>query len=158
MSIYTHKTTSSLNKIFNISCELTEELSDQYMNKLLEEARLQSNFKVSSPMKGHKHTPETISLMKQWKPSEETKKKMSKAHTGKTLSETHKSNMSKNHADVNGEKNPMYGKIHPNRGKKFYNNGSKQSLFVEGQQPNGWVKGGLPRAKILSRKVQSKKS
>lgn len=38
--------------------------------------------------------------------------KISMAKKGVKFSEKHKSNISKNHADVSGEKNPMYGKNH----------------------------------------------
>jgi group I intron endonuclease len=40
--------------------------------------------------------------------------KVSMAKKGVKFSEKHKSNISKNHADVSGEKNPMYGKNHKN--------------------------------------------
>ena len=33
-------------------------------------------------------------------------------NTGKKLSEDHKRKVSENHADINGEKNPMFGKTH----------------------------------------------
>lgn len=32
-----------------------------------------------------------------------------------------------------------------NTGKKWYNNGEKSGFFIEGQQPDGWVKGRLKR-------------
>lgn len=51
--------------------------------------------------------------------SEETRVKQSEAkkgkpswNKGKNLSEEHRSNLSKNHADVSGENSPMYGKKH----------------------------------------------
>jgi len=37
---------------------------------------------------------------------------VSKYWLNKKLTDEHKNNISKNHADVNGEKNPMYGKTH----------------------------------------------
>lgn len=48
---------------------------------------------------------------KSWKGKhhmEETKKKMSETHKGKRFSETHKENISKNHADVSMFKNPNW--------------------------------------------------
>jgi len=41
--------------------------------------------------------------------TEETKQKLSKVLKGRTFTEEHKKNISKNHADVSGSKNPMYG-------------------------------------------------
>lgn len=41
-----------------------------------------------------------------------------------------------------GEKNPMYGKSAV-KGKKWYNNGQSSGRFVEGEQPEGYVKGRL---------------
>jgi len=49
------------------------------------------------------------------KPSQETKKKISKSLTGKTLSDETKKKMSKART---GEKHPMYGKIHANKSKQ----------------------------------------
>lgn len=44
--------------------------------------------------------------------SEETKRKISESNKGKILSKETKNKISKNHANVNGENNPMYGKKH----------------------------------------------
>ena len=60
------------------------------------------------------------------KVSQETKKKMSQALKGKLA----------------GEKNPMFGKSAV-KGKKWYNNGQTSGRFVEGEQPDGYVKGRL---------------
>ena len=43
--------------------------------------------------------------------TEEHKNKISISNKGKKLTEEHKNNISKNHHDVSGENNPMYGKI-----------------------------------------------
>ena len=76
--------------------------------------------------------------------SDETRKEMSNARKGK----------------YTGENNPMYGKHHsdaakkkisekisgannPNYGKHCYNNGINENMFFEGEQPEGWVIGGL---------------
>lgn len=40
-----------------------------------------------------------------------------------------------------GEKNGMYGKSSPMRGKKLYNNGKETKAFLMGDQPSGWVLG-----------------
>lgn len=49
--------------------------------------------------------------------SEETKKKISDKNKGRKFTEEHKHNISKNHADISGKNNPMYGKITWNKGK-----------------------------------------
>lgn len=40
-----------------------------------------------------------------------------------------------------GEKNGMYGKTNPMKGKKLYNNGKVTKCFEEGKQPSGWSLG-----------------
>lgn len=57
-----------------------------------------------------------------WVPSEETKERMSKASYGIKKSDLARKNMSENHADVSGDKNPNFGKglfgiLNPNFGK-----------------------------------------
>ena len=49
------------------------------------------------------------------KQSEETRRKRSESMKGKKCSEETKRKMSENHADVSGEKNPMWGKTSPSR-------------------------------------------
>jgi hypothetical protein len=100
MTIYTHKTTTSLNKIFGISCELTEELSDQYCDELIKSY----GWIPSSSQKGHlnnfygqTHTDETKRILSEkakgrdnrsgCKHSEESKKKMSASAKGRKDSE-----------------------------------------------------------------------
>lgn len=39
------------------------------------------------------------------------------------------------------EKNGMYGKPSPSRGKKLYNNGIETKAYPEGSQPDGWILG-----------------
>lgn len=39
------------------------------------------------------------------------------------------------------EKNGMYGKESPSRGKKLYNNGLETKAYLEGSQPDGWILG-----------------
>ena len=64
--------------------------------------------KISASLTGRKNGPHL----------EETKEKISKALMGKLHTEERKANMRKNHADVSGSNNPMYGKPSANRGKK----------------------------------------
>ena len=37
-----------------------------------------------------------------------------------------------------GEKNGMFGKTSPSKGKKLYNNGKETKAFIENKQPEGW--------------------
>lgn len=64
--------------------------------------------KISNSLTGRKNGPH----------KEETKLKISQALSGKAHTQERKDNMSKNHADVSGSNNPMYGKPSANRGKK----------------------------------------
>ena len=49
--------------------------------------------------------------------SNQHKKNISKGSIGKVISKEARQNMSKNHADVSGDKNPMYGKTHSQKTK-----------------------------------------
>jgi group I intron endonuclease len=72
----------------------------------------------------------------------ETAKKCS---IGKNFSEKHKKNISKNHADVSGENNPMYGKTH---------NESTKKKIKEKQQE--WMEnGGYTEEQIEKMKIRS---
>lgn len=51
--------------------------------------------------------------------SPETRKKISIAHTGRIFSEKHKQKISSNHHNVSGKNNPMFGKTHTEKTKKF---------------------------------------
>jgi len=69
---------------------------------------------------------------KGYKHSEETKMKISKAHTGKTLSEEHKRKLSENFPDRHGENHPMYGKHQSeesNRKNSESHEGEKNHMF-----------------------------
>lgn len=46
-------------------------------------------------------------------------KNLSNAHKGKIFTKEHRQNISKNHADVSGKKNPMYGKTHSDSVKEY---------------------------------------
>lgn len=58
--------------------------------------------------------------------SQETREKISQSRKGKCV----------------GENNPMYGKSAV-KGKKWFNNGKVSGRFIEGEQPEGYVKGRL---------------
>lgn len=59
--------------------------------------------------------------------SEETKRKIGEAHKNKSVSDLTKQKISKNHADVSGENNPMWGKKHSKETRK------KISKAIEGK-------------------------
>lgn len=91
--------------------------------------------------------------------SEETKRKISEANRGKRLSEETKKKLS---IANQGANNHFYGRHHnketianfklsrsgkgnPQYGKSWYNNGIMESFFIDGEQPEGWVKGRIRR-------------
>lgn len=51
-----------------------------------------------------------------------------------------KESWKKNNRNI-GEKNGMYGKQHPMKNKKLYNNGTITKAFEENKQPKGWILG-----------------
>ena len=59
--------------------------------------------------------------------SEETKRKISEALTGKPKSDEARKHMSENHPDVNGVNNPFYGKHHKEETKKRWSDQRKGS-------------------------------
>jgi len=89
------------------------------------------------------------------KRTQSTKDNISASLKGRTFTEEHKSNISKNHANVAGEKNPFSGKTHSDEqrekwkksrtGKIWINNGSKSTLVdskeIDSYLNNGWAKG-----------------
>jgi len=83
--------------------------------------------------------------------SEEAKRKIGKAHKGKIVTEETKKKMSKNHADINGEKNPFFGKRHTpealkkmSENRKGKNAGEKHHYF------------GKHRSEEVKRKISDK--
>lgn len=82
------------------------------------------------------------------KKSQETKLKMSLSSKGKPKSEEHKKSLSKNHCDVSGTNNPMYGRSAiKEKNLKWYTNGLENKFIPENTQPNGWYRG---RTKVIS--------
>lgn len=84
--------------------------------------------------------------------SAETSKKMSKAkenfvpsNKGVPCSSEQKENLSNKAMERFKDKrnHPMYGRIHPSKGLKFYNNGKEQRLFLPGTQPTEYKSGRL---------------
>ena len=67
----------------------------------------ESKKKMSYSRKGKKHSKSRI-------------KNISKALTGRALSETHKANVKKNHADVSSSNNPNFGKKKKNSSSLFF--------------------------------------
>lgn len=65
----------------------------------------ETKMKMSESSKGNKNCSGRVL-------SEESKEKIREKHLGKTLSDETKKRISKNHHDVSGKNNPMYGKKH----------------------------------------------
>ena len=90
--------------------------------------------------------------------SEESKRISSLSNRNQKRSEIVKLHMSQNHADVRGTNNPFYGKSHSDETRKkisdtlqghykgyvWYNNSITHGKYLEGTQPEGWVRGKLP--------------
>jgi len=119
-------------------------------------------------MHGKKHSPETIEKMKKihkgkkyclgTKRSKEICKKISERQKGRILSEETRKKISKNHHDVTGENNPMYGKNHSpetieklknaakNRPKRIWVNNMVEEKLIpfDSEIPLNYIKGRLP--------------
>lgn len=108
--------------------------------------------KLSDCRKGKPLSDETkrkLSLIRRGVPkSEITKKKISESLSKKQKSAEHKMNLSKNHADVSGAKNPMFGRSAAKENNlKWYTNGTENKFIPENTQEEGWQRG---RTKIKS--------
>lgn len=81
--------------------------------------------------------------------SEETRKKMSDSKKGTKLSEETRKKMSigrkGNPCPANRKKKEQLGKDNFMYGKKWYNNGVKESPFRDDEVPDGWLRGRLTR-------------
>jgi len=80
-----------------------------------------------------------IKCMKENNPTKQkcVRDKIKEAHIGKTHTTDTKKKMSENHSKY------WSGKSSPRKGFVFYNNGVEQKMFLEGTQPESWVKGRL---------------
>lgn len=78
-----------------------------------------------------------IRAMRENNPTKDIKvrDKIREAHKGMSHSDETKQKMSRNSAKY------WQNKPSPKRGFVFYNNGKTQGMFVEGTQPEGWVRG-----------------
>lgn len=78
--------------------------------------------------------------------SEETKMKISNSNKGKAKSAAARENMSKNHADVKGNKNPASGR-------HWFNNGINRLYLKDSDViPDGYTRGNLPKSAEETRK------
>lgn len=89
----------------------------------------ESKKKMSEAKKGFRHSEETKKkmsnaqsghpgYMKGKHHTEESRRKISEANSGRSFSEEHKQNIFKHHADVSGERHPLYGKHHKEESRK----------------------------------------
>ena len=115
--------------------------TDEFRKKMSEVTAGEKN-----PFYGKHHSDETKRKISEANtgrcPSEETRRKMGKAHKGKLLSSACRQLLSEKAKERyrDPSKNPVYNR-------PWYNNGSQEAHFIEGQQPNGWVRGRLKRQK-----------
>lgn len=102
-----------------------------------------------SPSKEHR---EQISKALSGKPkTTQHAENISKGSKGKSKSNSHKKNMSENHADVTGDKNPMFGRSAAKENNlKWYTNGVDNKFLPENTQPDGWVRGRTVTKKCVS--------
>lgn len=119
---------------------------------------------ISKARKGQKLDPKRAQMLQNMRTgrivSEESKLKARLSNLGQARSEEARKNMSLNHADVNGIKNPFFGKKHTpetlkkisesakgrNSNKNWINNGIKNTLIdlSKNPLPDGWKIGRLP--------------
>jgi group I intron endonuclease len=142
------------------------EANEEHRQKCSERVKLLHKEKKVG-MYGKKHSKETkkkMSASSKGKPkrwligrniSEETREKLRQINLGRTLSEETRKKISKNHHDISGKNNPMYGKKHSpetieklkerakNRHKRFWiNNGVEEKLInIDENIPIGYNRG-----------------
>lgn len=115
--------------------------TDEFRKKMSEVTAGEKN-----PFYGKHHSDETKRKISEANtgrsPSEETRRKMGKAHKGKLLSSACRQLLSEKAKERyrDPSKNPVYNR-------PWYNNGSQEAHFIEGQQPDGWVRGRLKKQK-----------
>lgn len=115
--------------------------TDEFRKKMSEVTAGEKN-----PFYGKHHSDETKRKISEANtgrsPSEETRRKMGKAHKGKLLSSACRQLLSEKAKERYRDpaKNPVYNR-------PWYNNGSQEAHFIEGQQPDGWIRGRLKRQK-----------
>lgn len=97
---------------------------------------------------GVKRNPEHVEKMRQTLKEGYASGRLKNPRTGIKASEELRNKLSKNHADVSGKKNPMYGKS-AIKGKVYINNGVEQRLIpksdVEKFINSGWIRGRLKK-------------
>lgn len=110
------------------------ELGTKYYNRYTTNTALRLAWAAS---KGRKQPNEEIQKRiesrKGYRHSEETKQKISKAHTGKIVGPLSKETKQKLSIALSGEKNPFYGKQHNTELKKQMN--AKTSATMKGKMP-----------------------
>jgi len=111
-----------------------------------------------NPMKGRKHTEKSRAKISKGltgkRHSKETLEKKRKAMLGKTPSDEARRKISKNHADVSGENNPMYGiNIYDNWKKKFGDKIASEKITKHKQKLSKSIKGKMAGDKNPSSKL-----
>ncbi len=106
------------------------ETTKQWMSENNPTKRPEVRMKLKQP-KSEEHKRKLSEANKDKHPTEETRRKLSESHKGKCCgpkSEATKEKMRKNHADVRGAKNPMYGKRFFGKDNPNYGNRWKRAV------------------------------
>lgn len=89
--------------------------------------------KISKTRKGFKfseeHKKNISKAMTGRHPSDETKRKLSEANKGRKISEEHKKKLIESHHDLSGINHPMYGKKHSEETKEKMSNAKKKMIM-----------------------------
>ena len=97
---------------------------------------------------GVKRNPEHVEKMRQTLKEGYASGRLKNPRTGIKASEELRNKLSRNHANVSGKNNPMYGKS-ATTGKVYINNGLEQRIVsksdVESFINSGWIRGRLKK-------------
>jgi len=155
LAFWSMRMNKSKQRSFRISSKVYQTLKENHSN--IQSQRMREN----NPMQHESSRQKASETRKKlnWSPSEDHRNQISKAlsgkpktkehaenisksNKGKPKSDDHKKNMSENHADVTGDKNPMFGRSAAKENNlKWYTDGISNKFLPENTQPEGWVRG-----------------
>lgn len=164
LAFWSMRMNRSNHRSFKVNSKVYQILKEDHSK--VQSERMQTN----NPMK-NEAVRQRVSVSRKklgWTPSEEHRKQISdallgrpktkehaenisKGSKGKPKSESHKQSMSENHADITGDKNPMFGRSAAKENNlKWYTNGVDNKFLPESTQPEGWVRGRTVSKKCVS--------
>lgn len=149
---------------FNITSRVYQSLKEQH--SIHQSIRMTEN----NPMKDIRSRERVSESRKKlnWSPSKRHREQISEALSGKPKptghgekvsaalkgrpkSDQHRKHLSENHADITGNKNPMFGRSAAKENNlKWYTNGIDNKFLPESTQPEGWVRGRTVPKKCVS--------